>query len=271
MAEIRGLAAQKPDVEKFPMWNAQLQADMETETRMFFDAILRENRPVSEFLTADYSFLNARLARHYGIQNVQGPEFRRVQLDPAQRGGIFTHGSVLTLTSYPVRTSPVLRGKYILDVFSALLRRRPGRCARLDEAVAGTPASLREALSKHRADQFVRRHSRMDPLGFGLETTTRSAAGERKKISSHSGRRTLPNGVVLRPRGVTNSPCTGSAGIHTESDRKDDDLRARTGILYYDRVVIRDIVSKVIKSEYRFQTLFRKSYRVFRSKLVEGN
>jgi hypothetical protein len=102
--ETRGLGAQRPDPEKFPMWNAQLQADMETETRMFFDWILRQNRPVSEFLTADYSFLNARLARHYGIQNVQGPDFRRVQLDPAQRGGIFTQGSVLTLTSYPVRT-----------------------------------------------------------------------------------------------------------------------------------------------------------------------
>ena len=75
------------------MWSPALQEDMETETRLFFDSILRGDRPVSEFLTADYSFLNSRLARHYGIDNVQGPEFRKVQLDPNQRGGILTHGA----------------------------------------------------------------------------------------------------------------------------------------------------------------------------------
>ena len=113
MAEIRGLAAQ-PDVEKFPMWNAQLQADMETETRMFFDAILRENRPVSEFLTADYS-LNARLARHYGIQNARAG----IPPSPTRSRAAWRHIYAWKRThpnELSVRTSPVLRGKYILDV-----------------------------------------------------------------------------------------------------------------------------------------------------------
>jgi len=114
--ETRSLAAVKPDVLKFPMWNAALAEDMATETRLFFDHILRENRPDSEFINAGYTFLNPRLARHYGIENADGPDFRKVEVDPAQRGGLLSHASVLTVTSYPVRTSPVLRGKYILDV-----------------------------------------------------------------------------------------------------------------------------------------------------------
>ncbi|HYI94937.1 MAG TPA: DUF1592 domain-containing protein [Bryobacteraceae bacterium] len=260
--EIRGLAAQKPDVEKFPMWNAQLQADMETETRMFFDAILRENRPVSEFLTADYSFLNARLARHYGIQNVQGPEFRRIQLDPAQRGGIFTHGSVLTLTSYPVRTSPVLRGKYILDVIlGAPPPPPPADVPALDEAVAGTPASLREALSKHRADPVCSScHSRMDPLGFGLENYDaigRWRTEENKAPIQVGG--SLPNGVEFSTPAQLRTLLAEEIPEFTRNLTEKMLIYALgRGAENYDRVVIRDIVNKMIKSEYRFQTLVQE-------------
>jgi hypothetical protein len=239
-----------------------LQADMETETRMFFDAILRENRPVSEFLTADYSFLNARLARHYGIQNVQGPEFRRVQLDPAQRGGIFTHGSVLTLTSYPVRTSPVLRGKYILDVIlGAPPPPPPADVPALDEAVAGTPASLREALSKHRADPICSScHSRMDPLGFGLENYDaigRWRTEENKAPIQVGG--TLPNGVEFSTPAELRTLLAQEVPEFTRNLTEKMMIYALgRGSEGYDRVVIRDIVSKVIKSEYRFQTLVQE-------------
>jgi hypothetical protein len=88
---------------------------MKQETRLFFDDMLRENRPLSEFLDAHFTFLNERLAKHYGIEGVQGPEFRRVELDNPQRGGILSQASVLTVSSYPTRTSIVIRGKYILD------------------------------------------------------------------------------------------------------------------------------------------------------------
>ena len=111
---------------KFPEWNDQLRDDMKTETRLFFDFILRENRPLSEFLDARYTFLNERLARFYNIFDVKGPEFRRVELKTPERGGLLGQASVLTVSSYPSRTSVVLRGKYILDNILTI-RRRPRR------------------------------------------------------------------------------------------------------------------------------------------------
>lgn len=260
--ETRGLGAQRPDPEKFPMWNPQLQADMETETRLFFDSILRENRPVSEFLTADYSFLNARLARHYGIQNVQGPDFRRVQLDPAQRGGIFTHGSVLTLTSYPVRTSPVLRGKYILDVIlGSPPPPPPADVPALNEAAAGTPASLRDALNKHRADPICSScHSRMDPLGFGLENY--DAIGrwrtEDGKAPIQVGG-TLPNGVEFSTPAELRTLLAQELPEFTRNLTEKMLIYAMgRGTQSYDRLLIRDIVNKMKKSDYRFQTLIQE-------------
>lgn len=88
---------------------------MKTETRMFFDYVLRENRPIGDFLNARYTFLNEKLAKFYGIPDVKGPEFRRVELTTDQRGGVLSQASVLTVSSYPTRTSVVLRGQFILD------------------------------------------------------------------------------------------------------------------------------------------------------------
>ena len=113
--EVRNLDSIKPDPQKFAAWTPELRDAMKTETRMFFDAILRGNRPISEFLNARYTFLNETLAKHYGIEGVEGPEFRRVELTTDQRGGILSQGSVLAVSSYPTRTSVVIRGKYILQ------------------------------------------------------------------------------------------------------------------------------------------------------------
>src|SRR6476620_1099074 len=99
--EIRNLDSIKPDPQKFPAWTPELRDAMKTETRMFFDSILRENRPISEFLNARYTFLNEQLASHYGIDGVEGPEFRRVNLTTAERGGVLSQGSVLAVSSYP--------------------------------------------------------------------------------------------------------------------------------------------------------------------------
>jgi hypothetical protein len=259
--EIRSLAAVKPDVLKFPMWSAALQEDMATETRLFFDHILRENRPVSEFLAADYTFLNARLARHYGIEGVDGAEFRKVKVDPAQRGGVLTHGSVLTITSYPVRTSPVLRGKYILEVLlGAAPPPPPGDVPQLEENAAGAPASLRVALERHRADPTCAScHVRMDPLGFGLENYDpigRYRTEENKAPIQAGGR--LPNGVEF------SSPAQLKAILEKDLPDVARNLAEKMmiyalgrGLEPYDRLPIREIVGKMEQSEFRFQTLIR--------------
>jgi hypothetical protein len=144
---------------------------MKTETRMFFDYVLRENRPLSDFLDARYSFLNERLAKFYGIADVKGPDFRRVELTTDQRGGLLSQAGVLTVSSYPTRTSVVIRGKYILqNILGAPPPPPPADVPMLDEDAVGTSASLRQQMEKHRDNAVCAScHSKMDVLGFGLE------------------------------------------------------------------------------------------------------
>jgi len=169
--ELRNLDVVKPDPQKFPDWSPELRDAMKTETNLFFDHILRENRPMSEFLDARYTFLNERLAKHYGIEGVKGPEFRRVDLTIDQRGGILSQASVLTVSSYPTRTSVVIRGKYILDnILGSPPPPAPPDVPKLDEASVGATASLRQQMEVHRANAICAScHNKMDGLGFGLE------------------------------------------------------------------------------------------------------
>ena len=169
--ETRNLDSIKPDPDKFPAWSAELKEAMRTETRMLFESILHNNQPVSEFLTARYTFLNAALARFYGIPGVSGPEFRRVELNTDQRGGVLGHGSVLAVSSYPSRTSVVLRGRFILDnILGSPPPPPPANVPSLDEDSVGTKLSLRQQMEKHRADPTCAScHAKMDPLGFALE------------------------------------------------------------------------------------------------------
>jgi hypothetical protein len=161
----------KPDPQKFPEWNPELRDAMRTETSLFFDSILRENRPLADFLDARYTFLNAKLAKFYGVPGVEGPEFRRVDLQTPERGGILGQASVLTVSSYPTRTSVVIRGKYILqNILGAPPPPPPADVPALDEGAVGTSMTLRQQMEKHRADPTCAScHSKMDPLGFGLE------------------------------------------------------------------------------------------------------
>jgi hypothetical protein len=169
--ELRNLEVVKPDPQKFPEWNQDLRDAMKAETRMFFDHILRENRPIAEFLDARYTFLNERLAKFYGIEGVTGEEFRKVELTTPQRGGLLSHASVLTVSSYPTRTSVVIRGKYILNnILNSPPPPPPPDVPVIDESAVGAKASLRQQMEKHRADPTCAScHSKMDPLGFGLE------------------------------------------------------------------------------------------------------
>jgi hypothetical protein len=169
--ETRNLDVVKPDPDKFKEWNPELRDAMKAETTMFFEHVLRENRPVSDFLNANYTFLNERLATHYGIEGVTGPEFRRVEMTTGRRGGVLSQGAVLTVSSYPTRTSPVIRGKYVLQNLLGMPPPPPPADVPLLEESAGAESkSVREQLEVHRANAICSScHRNMDPLGFGLE------------------------------------------------------------------------------------------------------
>jgi hypothetical protein len=244
------------------VWNASLAEDMATETRLLFDHILRENRPVSEFINADYTFLNPRLARHYGIDNFEGPDFRKVQVDPLQRGGILALAGVLTITSYPVRTSPVLRGKYILDVIlGSPPPPPPADVPALSEDQAAAPASLRAALEKHRSDAVCAScHSRMDPLGFGLEYFDPIGRWRTQEAGSP-----IQVGGILPSGAEFTTPAQLKNLLQADLPEFTRNLAEKMmiyalgrGLESYDRLVIRDIVSKMEKSEYRFQIMIRE-------------
>ncbi len=169
--ETRNLDSVKPDPVKFPEWGPELRDAMRTETNLFFENMLRENRPLAEFIDARYTFLNERLAKHYGIAGVTGGDFRRVDLATDQRGGVLSQASVLTVSSYPTRTSSVIRGKYILqNVLGAPPPAPPPDVPTLNEDAVGTSASLRKQMEQHRSNPTCAScHNRMDTLGFGLE------------------------------------------------------------------------------------------------------
>jgi mono/diheme cytochrome c family protein len=170
---LRILRVVSPDPKAFPSFNDALRGSMLRETEMFAESILREDRNLLEFLDADYTFLNERLAKHYGIDGVEGDHFRRVTLPKGSpRGGLLTQASLLTVTSNPTRTSPVKRGKWILEqILGTPPPPPPPDVPELSDAKnAVLSGSLRQRMEQHRADpNCATCHQRMDPLGFGFE------------------------------------------------------------------------------------------------------
>ena len=161
------------DPVKYPLYDDSLLQAYQTETEMFVASTLKEDRGVSELLDADYTFVNERLARHYGIPGVYGTRFRRVTLpNHDQRGGLLAQGALLVTTSYPDRTSPVLRGKWLLNNMFGLpiLPPPPGVNTTLESKAGATPPTIRERLAQHRTSPSCNScHSVIDPLGFALE------------------------------------------------------------------------------------------------------
>ncbi len=256
--ELRNLDSIKPDPDKFPQFE-ELREDMRTETRMFFEAVLRDDRSVLDFIDGKYTFLNERLAKFYGIPGVTGTEFRRVSLDGTQRSGVLTQASVLTVSSYPTRTSPVIRGKWVLENFlNAPPPPPPPNVPSLDTAEVGTKRSLREQLETHRANAVCAScHSKMDPLGFGLENY--NAIGQWRVLDGKfpidsSG--TLPSGksfttpaqmkeiLVANPRAfaqcVTEKMLTYALG---------------RGLERYDRPAVKQIVDGLQAGDYKFSQI----------------
>ena len=257
--ETRNLDSINPDPKKFPEWGPELRDSMKTETSMFFESMLRENRPLAEFLDAKYTFLDERLAKHYGIEGVSGGNFRRVELTTDQRGGILSHASILSVSSYPTRTSPVIRGKYLLQNFlGAPPPAPPPDVPTLDEEAVGNAGSLRQQLEKHRSNATCAScHNRMDVLGFGLENY--DAIGKWRTMDGKfpvdiSG--TFPNGksfstpaqmkVLLKEELPDFARCLIEKMLTYSLGR---------GLEKYDRRTVDELGRKLSASGYQFQTL----------------
>src|SRR5207249_1772703 len=171
---IRDIESKKPNEILFADFDETLRDAFHRETDLFLDSVLRENRSVLELLSANYTFVNERLAKHYGIPNVHGSDFRRVTFpDGSPRGGLLGQGSILTITSYANRTSPVNRGKWVLEnLLSSAPPPPPANVPALKTEAnnTGKPLTMREAMIQHRADPACAGcHARMDPIGFAME------------------------------------------------------------------------------------------------------
>jgi hypothetical protein len=257
--QTRALDSANPDPDKFPEWTPELREAMKTETTLFFEAMLRENRPLADFLNARFTYVNGPLAKHYGIEGIHGPDFQRVELKTDQRGGILSHASVLTVTSYPTRTSPVIRGKYVLEnILGAPPPAPPPDVPALDEAAVGEKASMREQLQQHRANPACSTcHERMDTLGFGLENY--DAIG---KWRTQDGKfpvdsaGTLPSGksftTPAQMRDILQDQLPEFARCLTE---KMLTYSLGRGLERYDNKTVREITRKLEGSGYEFRAL----------------
>lgn len=216
---LRGLDEVNPDKNLFPDFDEHLRRAVQRETELLFEHVVREDRSILEFLNADYTFVNERLARHYGIPNVTGDEFRKVAVDGSQRGGLLGHASILTVTSNPTRTSPVKRGKWILEtLFNAPPPEPPANVPELADGARGQlTGTLRQRMEQHRADPACATcHKLMDPLGFGLENYDATGAWRvRDGRADVDASGELPDGQQF----------TGPAGLRSLLAERNDDFR----------------------------------------------
>ncbi len=277
---LRNLKTVNPDFETFPDFDDNLRQAMRTETEMFFGSVMKEDRNVMDLLTADYTFVNERLARHYGYPNIYGNEFRRIQIPDANRRGILGQASVLTVTSLPTRTSAVQRGKWIL---SNLLNTPPPApppnvpALKANEAGAA-PKSLRERMEAHRANPYCSAcHKVMDPLGFSLENF--DAVGQYRM--SDEGAKIDITGVLFNGTKVEQPTDLGKmiasrpevfVGVFTE---KMMIYALGRGIEYYDMPTVRQIVRDSAKNNYRFSSIvmgvIKSNAFQMKRKMAEGN
>jgi hypothetical protein len=261
--QIRNLDVLKPDPVKFPEYDAQLRDDMRTETEMFFQAIVQEDRSVLDFIDGNFTFLNERLARHYGMAGITGNNFRRVELDGTQRGGVLTQASVLTVSSYPTRTSPVIRGKWLLDnILNTPPPPPPPDVPALDEKATGTTMSMRQQLEKHRANAVCAGcHARMDPLGFGLENYDaigRWRTTDGKFPIDASG--VLPNGKSFTGAAELKAILKADSETFVRAlSEKMLTYALGRGLESYDRPAVEKIVKDVENNGFRFSQLIRST------------
>jgi hypothetical protein len=261
---LRNLRAAVPDAITFPEFDENLRDAFQRETELFVESLIRDDRSVLDLLGADYTFVNERLATHYGIPNVYGSHFRRVALDAEtaeHRGGIFGHGSLLTVTSYPNRTSPVLRGKWLLtNVLGTPPPPPPADVPDLpDRGEDGQAATVRDRLARHRESPACSVcHAPMDPLGLALENYDAigrwRTTGEAGLPIDASGR--LPDGTAFE----------GPMGLRSILlERRDQFVGTLTEKLlaysigrrpeYFDRPTVRAITRDAAVDDYRWSAI----------------
>jgi mono/diheme cytochrome c family protein len=257
---LRNLQSFRPDPNQFPNFDDNLRQAFRRETEMLFEAVMREDRSVLELLTADYTFVNERLARHYGMPRVHGSHFRRVKVTDENRRGLLGHGSILAVTSYPNRTSPVLRGKWIMESILGTPPPAPppNVPALADDRQSVKTQSVRERLEAHRRNPTCATcHRVMDPLGFTLENfdavgawRTREpsgpvdAAGQLADGTAVDGPVTLREAILRRPEQF--------AGTMTE---KLLTYALGRGLGHRDMPVVRAIVREAAGDDYRFSRI----------------
>ncbi|MDX1931674.1 MAG: DUF1592 domain-containing protein, partial [Capsulimonadales bacterium] len=260
--ELRKLESLQRDSDKFPTFDEYLRLSMRRETEMFFEEIVRNDQSILDFLDGEYTFINEKLAIHYGMENVRGPEFRKVDLAGTERCGVLTQGSILALTSYSTRTSPVLRGKWILDnLLNTPPPPPPPGVPSLEETKIPEGASLRQQLEAHRTKPLCAScHAKLDPLGFGLENF--DAVGRwrtRDGASPVEASGSLPDGksfvgprqlaaVLRRDRATFTRALTGKLLTYALG----------RGLERYDRPTVERIASVVERNGYRSSVLFRE-------------
>ena len=257
---LRNAAAVQPDEDQFPDFGEDLRQGFRRETELLFASVLRENRSVIDLLAADYTFLNERLARHYGIPNVRGSHFRKVTLDDPARGGLLGHGSILTVTSYANRTSPVLRGKWVLEnILGNPPPPPPADVPALEETTTGKQLTMREAMAQHRANPVCAScHQIMDPPGLALEPF--DAVGrwrtpnQTQDDADVSG--VLPDGTTFEgPAGLKEALLAHPDRFVTTVTEKLLTYAIGRGVEYYDAPAVRAITREAAPNNYRLTTL----------------
>jgi len=258
---LRNLAAHSPDNRQFPEFDHNLRQAFRRETEMLVETVIAEDRPVTELLSASYTFLNERLAKHYGIPGVYGDQFRRVTLgDRRERFGILGHGSVLTVTSYANRTSPVLRGKWVLEnVLGTPPPPPPANVPPLAERATGKMLSMRERMAEHRKNAVCATcHQLMDPTGLSMESfdaigrwRARDEDGSPLDVSGQ-----LPGGQAFEGvDGLRQALLARPEVFVSTMAEKLLTFGLGRGIDYRDRPAIRAIVRRAAQDEYRFSSL----------------
>jgi hypothetical protein len=258
---LRNLTAVVPVQQSFPDFDDTLRQAFRRETELFFESIVREDHSALDLLRANYTFVNERLARHYGIPNVTGSRFRRVTLGPeSKRSGLLGQGSILTVTSYPDRTSPVVRGKWILEnLLGAPPPAPPPNVPELKPTSFATHVlSIRDRMAEHRKNMpCASCHAMMDPLGFALENFDGvgkwRTLDESGAVIDASG--TMPDGTKFEGAAGLAQALLGSDRFVTTLTEKLLTYALGRGLEYYDAPTVRAIVRESAKTDYRFSSL----------------
>jgi hypothetical protein len=257
---LRNIGVVMPDPKKVPDFDNLLRQSFRRETELFFNSIVREDHNALDLLTADYTFVNERLARHYGIPGISGDYFRRVAVTDERRRGILGQGSILSLTAYPDRTSPVQRGKWVLDnLLGAPPPEPPPNVPALQDVDSSKPMTVRERMAQHRASPVCAGcHAVMDPIGFGMDNYDQvgqwRTVDERSLPIDASG--TLPggnkfNGIVELRKLLLRQP---DVVVGTLTEKLMTYAMGR-GIEYYDEPAVREIVRQAARNDYRFSSI----------------